>query len=305
MGKKVLMVLTSHSVLGNTGKPTGWYLPEKYLINIFLSNNLVLLSSLLHLQQPHQDPASLVAFKDDAICQEFLADKEVQKQLENTVTADQVSASDFNAVFYAGGHGPMFDIPDNKPSPSWPPRCTRREEFCLLCVMELLLCLPVYHKGLVPVKLSNGKSVLEGQTVTSFTNSEEDAVDLSKAMPFMLETRLKELGAKFKAADNFQKNVVVSGRIVTGTEPGISHGYWRSCRPGAEQVVTLTFAPSWVQQPARTARATHRWQHSSATAMDIEQMLAWKNISISSFISAFCSLTKTPAHPSCVLLSLC
>lgn len=62
----------------------------------------------------------------------------------------------------------------------------------------------------MPVKLSNGKSVLEGQTVTSFTNSEEDAVDLSKAMPFMLETRLKELGAKFKAADNFQKNVVVS-----------------------------------------------------------------------------------------------
>lgn len=211
MGRKVLIVLTSHGQMGNTGKPTGWYLPEvAHPYHVFKVAGYSCTFISPKGGKAPMDPSSAEAFKDDKICQEFLANKEVMGLIDNTLTAAKVSG-DFDVVFYAGGHGPMFDIPED--------------------LAIAALATQVYEKGgilaavchgtvgLVPVKLSNGDSVLKGQCVTSFSNSEEDAVDLSSAMPFMLETRLKELGANYSAAANWQEHVVVSGRIVTGQNP--------------------------------------------------------------------------------------
>nr|KAG5696018.1 hypothetical protein BaRGS_013924 [Batillaria attramentaria] len=228
MGRKVLVVLTSHGQLGTTGKPTGWYLPEvahPYYVFKAAGYSITFISPKGG--KAPMDPGSGEAFKDDPICQQFLADKEVMNQINNTLTAAQVSASDFDVVFYAGGHGPMYDLPDNSAIAA--------------------LATQVYEKGgilsavchgtvgFVPVKLSNGDSVLKGQAVTSFSNSEEEAVNLTEAMPFLLETRLKKLGANYTAAPNFQPHVVVSGRLVTGQNPASATGT-------AESVVKLLSA---------------------------------------------------------------
>ncbi|KAH3872181.1 uncharacterized protein LOC127868703 [Dreissena polymorpha] len=207
---KVIFVVSSNDKLGTTGKQTGWYLPEAahpYEVLSKAGYQITFVSPKGG--KAPMDEGSGQTFKDDAVCKEFL--KHHVTKLDKTVKASELKPADFKGLFYVGGHAPMFDMPAAKDIAK--------------------LAADIYENGgilgavchgtvgFVPVKLSSGESLVKGQTVTSFTNSEEDAVKLSSAMPFMLETKLRELGAKFVGADNWACNVQVSGRLVSGQNP--------------------------------------------------------------------------------------
>lgn len=213
MGGRILFVLTSQSDLGSTGNKTGWYLPEvAHPYEVFTKAGYKCDFISPKGGAAPMDPGSAEAFKTDAVCTAFLADKTAMDLVNTTKTFDQVSASDYCVIFYAGGHGPMWDLPDNHDIAKLATQIYEKDGIVSAVCHGTV--------GLVPVKLSSGELLLKGQTVTSFSNSEEDTVQLSKAMPFMLETRLKELGASYDKADgDFQPKVCVSGRIVTGQNP--------------------------------------------------------------------------------------
>ncbi|XP_046378912.2 glutathione-independent glyoxalase hsp3102-like isoform X2 [Haliotis rufescens] len=222
---KVLLVVTNHDQLGNTGKKTGWYLPEvahPYHVFKTAGHDIVFVSP--NGGKAPMDPGSYESSKDDLVCNNLLEDKNIMSQLDNTKSPPQVNASDFKVIFYAGGHGPMFDLPE----------CAALGKLGAQIYQSGGIVSAVCHGtvGLIPIQLDNGDCILKGQTVTSFTNAEEAAVNLTEAMPFPLETRLKESGAKFVGGANFASNVQVSGRIVTGQNPA-------SASPTAEAVIKL------------------------------------------------------------------
>lgn len=223
MPASVLFILTSHDQLGNTGNKTGWYLPEvahPYHVLKKAGHNIAFVSPKGG--KAPMDPGSGEEFKDDQICKDFLADKAAMDLIDNTKLPTQVNASDYKAIFYAGGHGPMFDLPDN-------------QDIAKLAVSIYEnggIVSAVCHGpvGLVPLKLSSGEHLIKGKKVTSFTNSEEEAVQLMSVMPFPLETKLTALGGNFIAADNFKANVQVDGRLITGQNPA-------SATPVGEELV--------------------------------------------------------------------
>lgn len=226
MAIKVLTVVTSHGDLGNTGNKTGWYLPEVSHPNeVFTKAGFEVDFVSPKGGDAPMDPGSAEAFKEDPVSQAFL--KSGAEKLKTTMKPSDVDISKYKVIFYAGGHGPMFDLPKN-------------EEIAKLCAKAYeggaVVCAVCHGTvGLVPVKLSNGESIVKGQTITSFTNAEEEFVKLTEAMPFLLETKLKDLGGNFVGAENFQVNVQTSGRIVTGQNPP-------SAGPMAEKVVSLVKA---------------------------------------------------------------
>ncbi|KAL8591341.1 hypothetical protein ACOMHN_052607 [Nucella lapillus] len=225
---KVLFVLTSHAKLGETGKKTGWYLPEvAHPYEVFKNAGYTCDFISPKGGPAPMDPGSAKAFKDDEVCKKLLADQTVMAQINKTKTSNQVSASDYQVIFYAGGHGPMWDLP----------HATDIAQLCTQIYEKGGIVSAVCHGtvGLVEVKASvgGGELLLKGKTVTAFSNSEEDLVQLSQYMPFMLETRLKELDAIYeKASGDFQPKVCVSGRIVTGQNPA-------SATPLAVKIVEL------------------------------------------------------------------
>lgn len=226
MAIKVLTVVTSHGDLGKTGNKTGWYLPEvSHPYDVFTKAGFEVDFVSPKGGDAPMDPGSAEAFKEDPVSQAFL--KSGAEKLKKTMKPSDVDISKYKVIFYAGGHGPMFDLPNNEEIAKL---CTKAYEggavVCAVCHGTV---------GLVPVKLSNGESIVKGQTITSFTNAEEEFVKLTEAMPFLLETRLKELGGNFVGAENFQANVQTSGRIVTGQNPP-------SAGPMAEKVVSLVKA---------------------------------------------------------------
>ncbi|KNC99431.1 uncharacterized protein SPPG_05672 [Spizellomyces punctatus DAOM BR117] len=212
--KNIVFVLTSHSQLGNTGKKTGWYLPEvAHPYNILAPHYNITWASPLGGETP-LDPSSAEAFAKDEECIKFLNDPVAQKGVKETVKVEDIlaRANEFDAVFFPGGHGPMFDL--------------------FTFVPSLQLAAKVYENNgvvaavchgpaaIVNIKLSNGDSLVKGKRVTSFSNSEEDAVQLSPVMPFLLENALKSAGAKYeKAAKDWEAHVVVDGRLITGQNP--------------------------------------------------------------------------------------
>ncbi|BFZ17404.1 hypothetical protein BsWGS_20443 [Bradybaena similaris] len=216
MGKKVLVVLTSADNIPATGKPTGWYLPElAHPYKVLVDGGVTDIDAISPKGgKAPLDPSSLEKFKDDAACQWFLKDPKAQALVNNTKTPSQVKASDYAAVLFPGGHGPMFDLATDADIAK-----ITAEVYDNGGVVAAVCHGPA---GLVPVKLSNGNSIVKGKKVTSFSNAEEDAVDLSKYMPFMLETRLGELGATFSKAENWQEHVVVDGKLITGQNPASS-----------------------------------------------------------------------------------
>jgi len=214
MSKKILFVVTSHDQLGNTGKQTGWYLPE-------VAHPYHVLSKKYHIDfvSPKGgvsplDEGSKAAFSGDEVCKEFLADSHAQQLVNNTKRIDEVDVDSYAAILFPGGHGPMFDLAENESIGKATARVYEKGG-----VVAAVCHGPV---ALVNVKLSDGSYLVNGKNVTSFTNAEEDAVQLSNAMPFPLESKLKERGAVFSNADNWQKHVVVDGRLVTGQNPASS-----------------------------------------------------------------------------------
>lgn len=212
---RVLIVLTNHSQLGNTGKPTGFYLSEaSYPYAAFTQAGYEVDFVSPTGKAAPIDPKS----KDtsDSKNLQFLQNKTVMAKIQDTLAPTEVKASDYKAIFFAGGHGVMWDLPDNKPL----------QQLTTSMYTQGAVVGAVCHgpAALVNVKLPDGKYLVAGKTVAAFTNAEEEAVGLTKVMPFLLESKLIARGAKHTKVDNFQPHVVVSERLVTGQNPASAKG---------------------------------------------------------------------------------
>src|SRR5450755_2321059 len=221
----ILIVLTSHNQLGDTGKKTGFWLEEfaaPYYVLEDAGAAITLASPMGG--QPPLDPASDLPENLTESTRRFRADKGAQAQLAATNRLADVSANDFDAVFYPGGHGPMWDMPDNATS------IALIEAF----VRDDKPAVAVCHApaALVNVRGKGGEYLVKGKRVTGFTNAEEQAVGLSAVVPFWLEDRLKERGAVYSNGVNWTPHVQVDGKLVTGQNPA-------SSGPAAKALLTL------------------------------------------------------------------
>jgi putative intracellular protease/amidase len=212
---KILMVLTSHDQLGDTGRKTGFWLEElaaPYYVFKEAGAELVLASPKGG--QPPLDPKSdEPAFQTD-LTHRFNADDAAKAQLAQTVRLDSVRQEDFDTVFYPGGHGPMWDLAEDRNS------IKLIESFLVAGKTVALVC---HAPGVLRhVKAPDGKPLVEGKTVTGFTNGEEEAVGLTKVVPFLVEDELLKLGATFSKVKDWGVHTVVDGKLITGQNPGSS-----------------------------------------------------------------------------------
>ncbi|ARV58596.1 type 1 glutamine amidotransferase domain-containing protein [Nostocales cyanobacterium HT-58-2] len=221
MSAKVLIVLTSHDKLGSTDKATGFYLSEvSHPVAVFHRSGLT-----VHYMSPKGGKAPMTGVDlSDPLNQAFLDNPENVAQVENTLRPDQIDPTQFNAIFYAGGHGTMWDFPNN----------AEIATIAAAIYEQGGVVGAVCHgpAGLVNLKLSDGKYLVTGKNVACFTNEEEAAVGLSEVVPFLLASTLIERGATHTKVANFQKHVIVSDRLVTGQNPASATGV-------AEEMVKL------------------------------------------------------------------
>jgi putative intracellular protease/amidase len=210
MNKRILMVLTSHSDLGGKGQ-TGYYIPEAaHPYDVFKTQGYDVEFVSPKGGQPPQDGLD----ETDARQMTFLQDN--KDKLSNTNTPAQINPLDYQAIFYVGGHGTMWDLPNN----------TTLASIAATIYDNGGVVGAVCHgpAGLVNVRLANGEFLVKDKTVAAFTNSEEETVELTTVVPFLLETKLIERGANHVPAPDFAENVQVSGRLVTGQNPASSTG---------------------------------------------------------------------------------
>ncbi|CAM3943779.1 type 1 glutamine amidotransferase domain-containing protein [Bordetella muralis] len=212
---KVLMVLTSHDQLGNTGRKTGFWLEElaaPYYIFKDAGAQIVLASPKGG--QPPLDPKSNEPdFQTDAT-RRFEADAEAKKVLANTVRLADVSADDFDTVFYPGGHGPLWDLAESKDSSDLIERfIAANKPIALVCHAP---------GALRHVKTAEGRPLVEGKKVTGFANTEEAAVGLTEIVPFLVEDELKAKGGIYSSGPDWSSYVVQDGLLITGQNPGSS-----------------------------------------------------------------------------------
>lgn len=211
----ILMVLTSHDRLGDTGKKTGFWLEEfaaPYYVFKDAGANLILASPLGG--QPPLDPKSDEPDAQTEATRRFRADAQAQAALANTVKLSSVRAQDVDAVFYPGGHGPLWDLAEDADS-------IRLIEAMLAAGKPVAA---VCHAPgvLARVKGPDGASLVKGKRVTGFTNTEEEAVGLTEVVPFLVEDMLVKNGAQYSKAADWQPYVVTDGLLVTGQNPASS-----------------------------------------------------------------------------------
>ncbi len=212
---KILIVLTSHDTLGDTGKKTGFWLEElaaPYYAFIDAGAEVTLVSP--QGGQPPLDPKSSEPDAQTATTQRFEADEVAMQALANTQKLSTVSIDDFDAVFYPGGHGPLWDLAEDQNSISLIERTLQANKpVALVCHAPGVL----RH-----VEDAEGRSIVEGKTVTGFSNSEEDAVGLTEIVPFLVEDMLKENDGKYSKAEDWQVHVKEDGLLITGQNPASS-----------------------------------------------------------------------------------
>ncbi|MBU2924020.1 type 1 glutamine amidotransferase domain-containing protein [Colwellia sp. 4_MG-2023] len=215
MTKKILMVLTSHDELGNTGNKTGFWVEEFAApYYAFIDAGVeVTLATPLGGQAPI-DPTSTLADFQTAATERYDADSEAQAKIATTVKLASVSAADFDGVFYPGGHGPLWDLTDNTDS------ITLIENF--LNAEKAVATVCHASTALLNVKDVSDNFVIKGKAVTGFTNSEEAAVQLTDVVPFLLEDELIKRGAEYQKAQDFHPFAVQDGLIITGQNPASS-----------------------------------------------------------------------------------
>ena len=211
----ILFVVTSHDALGNTGKKTGYFLPE------LTHPHRVLTNHGYHVEfvspqggSPPLDPSSVEP--GDQVSEVFLETREWTDALAASLQPDDINPSRYSAIFFVGGHGTMWDFPDNH----------LLAEITATIYESGGIVGAVCHgpAGLVNVTRHDGSYLVEGKTLVSFTNEEERAVGLDGEMPFLLEDKLKECGATFISAAPFQPQVVTCERLVTGQNPASANG---------------------------------------------------------------------------------
>jgi putative intracellular protease/amidase len=213
--KNVLMVLTSHDQLGDTGKKTGFWLEEfaaPYYTLKDAGANITLVSPAGG--QPPLDPKSDEPDAQTDATRRFKADPDAQKALASTGKLGEVKAADFDAVFYPGGHGPLWDLAEDKHS---------------IALIEAMAAAgkPVAAVCHAPgvlrhVKAADGTPLVKGKKVTGFTNTEEEGVGLTKVVPFLVEDMLKQNGGEYSKGADWQSYVVTDGKLITGQNPASS-----------------------------------------------------------------------------------
>lgn len=208
--KKILCVVTSNNVKGATGIPTGFWLSElTHPMAKFEAAGYETVLASIKGGKPPIDPASFSSI--DPINKKYWDDANFQKKYQNTLKLDDVNPKDYAAIFFAGGHGVMWDFPDSAAVDK-----VTREIYENGGVVSAVCHGPA---ALVNVKLSDGSYLVAGKNVTGFTNAEEDEAEGTAIVPFLLADKLNEHGAKHHAAESWTDNVVVDGRLVTGQNP--------------------------------------------------------------------------------------
>jgi len=215
MNKKILIVLTSHSALGNTQKKTGFWVEEfasPYYLLIDAGAEITIASPAGG--QPPVDPKSEVAEAQTPSTLRFYKDNEAIYQVANTLKLSDINANDYDAVFYPGGHGPLWDLANDKNS------IKLIEDFYNTQKPISFVC----HApaALMNVKAENGEPLVKGKKITSFSNTEEEAVGLTKIVPFLLEDELKKLGANFSKEADWISYTQQDGLLITGQNPASS-----------------------------------------------------------------------------------
>lgn len=215
---QILMVLTSHDQLGDTAQPTGFWLEElaaPYYVFLEAGHEVILASMLGG--QPPMDPESHDSDNQSEIGQQFLDDQQAMLQLANTTPLVDIQPEDYDAVFYPGGHGPIWDLAESPHS---------------IEIVEAMYAVgkpvsAVCHGPVVfrHAKAPSGKPLVAGKQVTAFSNSEEIAVHKQDVVPYLIEDELIRLGGHYQKGDDWSDFSIADGHLITGQNPASS----RSC----------------------------------------------------------------------------
>lgn len=221
----VLFVITSHDQLGNTGHKTGFWVEELAAPYYkFKDNGYHIAMATPKGGQAPIDPNSEAASAQTEATERYYKDHDVQNQVANTRKLSEIKAEDFEAIFYPGGHGPLWDLANDSDSAR--------------------LILDFYNSGkpvgavchapgvFKNVTFENGESFVKGKNVTGFSNTEEEAVQLTNVVPFLVEDELQKLGGHYTKVDDWDVHVVEDGLLITGQNPASSEAV-------AEKMITL------------------------------------------------------------------
>lgn len=221
---KILMVFTSHDTLGSTGRKTGFWLEEGAApYYVFRDAGVDLTLASPKGGQPPIDPKSDLPENQTPAMTRFKADEAAQKVFATTQKLSEVRSEDFDAVFYPGGHGPMWDLVDN------PDSIELIESFYNSGKPVAAVC----HAPAVLHRVTyNGAPIVKGKRVTGFTNGEEEEVQLTKVVPFLVEDELKRLGGLYEKKANWESFAITDGMLITGQNPA-------SSTAGAQALVKL------------------------------------------------------------------
>ena len=220
---KIALILTSHDQLGDTGHKTGFWL-EEFAAPYYVFKDAGAILTLASPQggQPPLDPASDKPDAQTDATRRFKQDPEAQRALAHTVKLGTIKAADFDAIFYPGGHGPLWDLAEDKDSIALIEKAyAAGKPVAVVCHAPGVL----RH-----VKATNGEPLVKGKPVTGFTNTEEAAVQLTEVVPFLVEDMLKEKGGTYSKKADWQPYVVTAGNLITGQNPA-------SSEPAAEEVL--------------------------------------------------------------------
>lgn len=212
---KIVMVLTSHSELGNTGKKTGFWIEEfASPYYIFLDAGVSVTIASPKGGQPPIDPSSDTADNQTPATIRFKADQDLQNILSETKVLSTISADDYDALFFPGGHGPLWDLTNDADSIQliehfW----SSKKPVAAVCHAPAVF---------LNVKDAAGEPIVKGKNVTGFTNSEEAAVQLTDVVPFLLEDELKNKGGIYTKKEDWASHIVKDGLLITGQNPASS-----------------------------------------------------------------------------------
>jgi len=217
----ILMVLTSHDKLGDTGKQTGFWL-EEFAAPYYVFKDAGAKVTLASPKggQPPLDPKSDEESGQTEATRRFKQDQEAQQALANTVLLSSVSWEEFDGVFYPGGHGPLWDLAEDADS------------------LTMIQSMHAANRKIAAVchgpavfrhaRLHDGQPLVKGKRVTGFTNSEEEAAGLTKVVPFLVEDALKQNGAEFSRGPDWSEYVVTDKNLITGQNPASSEAAARA-----------------------------------------------------------------------------
>lgn len=211
---KVLMVLTSHDELGDTGKKTGFW-AEEFAAPYYVLKDAGVDITLATPKggQPPIDPKSTEDDAQTEATKRFNSDEELKEKLANTQRLENIDPSDYKGVFYPGGHGPLWDLAVNLESIALiEDFYSNMKPVALVCHAPAALANTRYHN----------EPLVRGKEVTGFANSEEDAMGLTDVVPFLIEDKMNQLGANYSKGEDWSSYVKVDGKLITGQNPASS-----------------------------------------------------------------------------------